>query len=126
MEQAQKVVFSVDDDESVRDAIALALIDSSFVVKTFGEGKSAVEAVQEGRPDLVLLDLNMPEMDGVEVMHKLNEIDPDIPVYIVTAFADEYMARLRDARENGLRFQIASKPLTGDQIRLIVQGVLGE
>ena len=121
----EPVIYSVDDDESVRDAFQLALVDEPCTVLTFPNGKKAVDHAQADRPDLVFLDLNMPVMDGVETLHHLHSIDPGIPVYIVTAFAEEYMERLREAREKGLKFQLASKPITDEQIRLIVSALVG-
>jgi two-component system response regulator AtoC len=121
----KKVVFIIDDDESVRDAFSLALVDEPYQVLGFEHGKDAIAEAAKGRPDLVFLDLNMPGMDGVEVMHELLKTDPSIRVYVVTAFADEYMARLREARNAGLTFQIASKPISDEQIRLIAESTLG-
>jgi DNA-binding NtrC family response regulator len=121
----EPLVFAIDDDESVRDAFMLALADEPYRVKGFGVGSEAVEAAKVDRPDLVFLDLNMPGMDGVEVMKSLHKIDPTIRVYIVTAFAEEYMERLRDARKDGVSFQLASKPITDEQIRLISASALG-
>lgn len=121
----EPLIFSVDDDESVRDAFALALVDEPYKILTFENGKGAVEHAEKERPDLVFLDLNMPVMDGVETLHRLFKIDPSIRVYIVTAFAEEYMSRLRDARHEGLSFQLASKPISDDQIRLIAAATVG-
>lgn len=119
------LVFSIDDDESVRDAFTLALVDENYRVKTFSTGIDALSSAKEERPDLVFLDLNMPGMDGVEVLTEISKIDPMIRVYIVTAFAEQYMERLRSARQAGLSFQIASKPITDEQIRLIAASTLG-
>lgn len=119
------LVFSIDDDESVRDAFSLALVDEPYEVQGFEHGKDAIEAATKNRPDLVFLDLNMPGMDGVEVMNELFKVDPTIRIYVVTAFADEYMERLREARNSGLTFQIASKPILDEQIRLIAASSLG-
>lgn len=119
------LVFIIDDDESVRDAFTLALIDEAYTVMAFENGNTAIESAGKNRPDLVFLDLNMPGMDGVEVLNALQELDPSIRVYIVTAFAEDYMARLRKARQEGLTFQIASKPITDEQIRLIAISSLG-
>ena len=119
------LVFSVDDDESVRDAFTLALVDDNYRVKGFATGAEALEAAKEERPDLVFLDLNMPGMDGTVVLAELAKIDPGIRVYIVTAFAEQYMEKLREARNQGLSFQIASKPISDEQIRLIAASTLG-
>jgi len=119
------LVFIIDDDESVRDAFSLSLVDEPYQVLGFEHGKDAIAEARKNRPDLVFLDLNMPGMDGVEVMHELFKVDPSIRIYVVTAFADEYMTRLREARNSGLTFQIASKPISDEQIRLIAASTLG-
>ena len=121
----EAVVFAIDDDEAVRDAFTLALVDDPYKVLAFSNGKDALDAAESTRPDLVFLDLNMPVMDGVETMKMLRQQDPSIRIYVVTAFAEEYMDRLRDARNEGLTFQVASKPISDEQIRLIASSALG-
>ena len=100
MDRAEQVVMVVDDDESVRDAFYLALLDEPYRVVTCASGDDAIVAAAGVRPDLVFLDLKMPGMDGVETMRGLFAVDPTIRVYIVTAFAEEFMDRLRDARNS--------------------------
>ena len=121
----EPLVLVVDDDESVRDAFTLALVDESYRVVTADSGDVAVAAAKRERPDLVFLDLSMPGKDGVQTLVELSALDPTIRVYIVTAFAEEYMERLRAARQRGISFQLASKPITDEQIRMIAAASLG-
>jgi CheY-like chemotaxis protein len=121
----EPLVLVVDDDESVRDAFCLALMDEAYRVVTAASGDAAVRIAREDRPDLVFLDLNMPGKDGVETLRELSDLDPTIRVYIVTAFAEEHMDRLRAARQRGVSFQLASKPITDEQIRMISAATLG-
>lgn len=119
--ETKPLIFVIDDDESVRDAFSLALVDEPYQVVAFASGKLALEAVKTSRPNLVFLDLNMPVLDGVEVLRGIMEIDDTICVYVVTAFANDYLERLRQARDQGLKFQIASKPINDTQIRLAAE-----
>jgi CheY-like chemotaxis protein len=125
MDVIKRLVMVVDDDESVRDAFFLALVDEPYRVVVCSSGDEAIEAAKNGRPDLVFLDLKMPGKDGVETMRGLFAVDPTMRVYVVTAFAEEFMDRLRDARNSGLTFQIVSKPINDEQIRLIAAATLG-
>lgn len=120
-----KRILVIDDDSTVRDAFDLALEDSGYEVVLADSGETGIEQAIAQRPDMVFLDLRMPGLDGVNVLRRLNDIDSTIPVYIVTAFHQEFFARLNHAIEDGLTFELARKPLNGAQIRTIAQSVLG-
>ena len=120
-----KRILVIDDDSTVRDAFDLALEDSGYEVVLADSGETGLDQAIAQRPDIVFLDLRMPGLDGVDVLRKLNDIDSTIPVYIVTAFHQEFFARLNHAIEDGLTFELARKPLNGAQIRTIAQSVLG-
>lgn len=119
-------ILVIDDEEGIRDAFTLALAqEPSYRVATAESGAAGIAQVRERRPDLIFLDLNMPGMTGVEVMRTLLGEDPTLRIYIVTAFHREFMEELRVARDSGLVFDLARKPLGADQIRVIVHGILG-
>lgn len=119
-----KRILVIDDDRAVRDAFELALADEGHIIALAEDGLRGVESVKQHRPDLVFLDLKMPGMDGVETLRHLHHHDATIKVYIVTAFAQEYMAGLTEAKQAGMRFQLAAKPLTPEQIRMIARVAL--
>lgn len=119
-----KHILVIDDEESVRDAFALALEDTAYGVDTADCGVAGLEKAQQTRPDLIFLDLRMPGMDGVETLRRLHRCCPEIPVFIVTAFYQQFLEPLKQAADEGLQFELARKPLTGDQIREIASGIL--
>jgi two-component system nitrate/nitrite response regulator NarL len=119
-------ILIVDDDEPVRDAFMLALSgEAEYGVVAAASGDEGLKLAAMERPDLVFLDLNMPGLNGVQVLHRLLEADATLNVYIVTAFQRDYLAELGAARAEGLTFELARKPLSAEQIRTIVRGVLG-
>lgn len=120
-----KRILIIDDEESVRDAYCLALEAAGYEVEQAENGLAGLEAVQRKRPDLIFLDLRMPGMDGVETLRRMKAIDPSLYVQIVTAFANDYMQHLAEARAEGLSFEVATKPLNSEQIRQIALSVLG-
>ena len=78
------MVLVVDDDAGVREGLRFAL-DEHYTVLDAPQGRSALSIVQTERVDLVLLDILMPEVDGLEILQELKTLDPDLPVIMMTA-----------------------------------------
>ena len=78
-------ILIVDDERMIRAGLAQLLSGAGFAVREARDGKSALAAVAERRPDLVLLDIMMPGMDGFEVCEKLLAAERDLPVIFLTA-----------------------------------------
>jgi FixJ family two-component response regulator/AraC-like DNA-binding protein len=78
------VVLIVDDDAGIREALRFAL-DEHYTVLDAPHGRSGVGIVRTERVDLVLLDILMPEVDGLEILQELKALDPDLPVIMMTA-----------------------------------------
>jgi len=83
-------ILVVDDDKDFQDLLNTKLTSSGFEVQTAVNGKDGVEKAKEIHPALILMDVKMPEMDGVAAMLKLKESDEtkDIKVILLTAFGD--------------------------------------
>jgi DNA-binding NtrC family response regulator len=81
-------VLIVDDDNDLRAVVGDVLRDEGFEVSEAKDGVTALGAIKKDMPDAVLLDLKMPGLDGIEVMHEISKIDSRIPVIIMTAHGD--------------------------------------
>jgi response regulator RpfG family c-di-GMP phosphodiesterase len=79
-----KTILTVDDDEFVRDILVAYLEDSGFSVLQADNGRTGLETFRQQSPDLVMLDLRMPEMDGLEVLSNITEESPETPVILVS------------------------------------------
>ena len=79
----------IEDDDAIRLALSLALEDEGYEVREAEDGKSGLAAFAEREPDLVLLDLRLPDMSGFEVCRNLRATSI-VPIIIVTAQADTY------------------------------------
>jgi len=89
LRQRAPLVLVVDDEKSFRDTTRMLLEGADCRAATAANGEKALElARREPPPDLVLLDLVMPGMSGVEVLKELHAMDPDLPVVVVTAYPD--------------------------------------
>jgi len=82
---AEPHVLVVDDDEDVRTSLERALRVSGFAVRSAADGISALRAVAELPPDCVVLDINMPGMDGVAVVTALRALGHEVPVCVLSA-----------------------------------------
>ena len=86
------MIYLVEDDESIRNMMMYTLEASGFEVKGFENGKSYFQAMLMNHPDLVMLDIMLPDMDGIEILKKMKK-DPemkDIPVIMASAKGTEY------------------------------------
>ncbi|MGH1377827.1 MAG: response regulator transcription factor [Alphaproteobacteria bacterium] len=81
-------IFLVDDDRNILLSVSMALEAEGFNVETFNDGEAGLNAILENNPALVILDVKMPRMDGIEVLSKLRE-ESSIPVIFLTSKDDE-------------------------------------
>ena len=105
----------VDDSVIIRNAIQKYLKDSSLeVVGMAGDGKTALELFQATMPDVVTLDVTMPEMDGLTVLDEIMELKPETKVLVITALTDEGTAL--DAMDRGAT-GFLKKPFSADKLK---------
>ncbi len=112
---ARLVVLVVDDEEDIRGLLRLILSRAGYDVQEAGDGESALAFLQNDLPDLILLDLLMPGIDGFEVCRRVRagQRTKAIPILILSAMTDSH------SRQEGLRAgatKYLTKPLTATQL----------
>jgi len=93
-------VLFVDDDASLREVYRIRLERHGYRVRIAESADDAVRAVKEERPDVIVLDIAMPERDGLSALQEFLDMDPSLPVIIHTAYpayADNFLAWAADA-----------------------------
>jgi signal transduction histidine kinase len=113
---AERIVV-IDDDHAIRFSCRKILSKSGYSVEDFEDGLSGVEAVAELKPALVLVDLKMPGMSGMEVVSRLHEIDPHISCIVITGYATIDTAI--EAMKCGA-YDFLPKPFSPEELRIIV------
>lgn len=83
-----KRILIVDDEENIRLLYEEELAEEGYEVATAASAEEAMAQIEAKRPDLVTLDIRMPGVDGIEFLRLLRERDRDLPVIIVTAYAE--------------------------------------
>lgn len=88
MDEKKKLIYAVEDDEGIGELYQGALEDD-YDVRIFPDGAGFLTAFSENKPDLVILDIMLPDMDGYSILVKIREKDERLPVVIVSAKGDE-------------------------------------
>ncbi|SMO69997.1 response regulator transcription factor [Propioniciclava tarda] len=78
-------VLAVDDEQSLTELLSMAMRYEGWEVSTAGSGLTAVQAARDVRPDAIVLDMMLPDFDGLEVMRRIRAEQPDVPVIFLTA-----------------------------------------
>lgn len=84
MPKTGRTILVVDDDETIQDYFERTLRDNK--IEKASSGEEALEYIKNKRPDLVLLDIKMPGIDGIETLRRIKEIDQNIPVIMLSAY----------------------------------------
>ena len=108
-------VWIIDDEESIRTICASALEDL-FNVESFSSASEALLALNSSRPDLIITDIKMPGMSGLEFLEKVSEKFPDLPTIIITAHAN--IDNALSAYKGGA-FEYLTKPFDINEIRML-------
>ncbi len=80
-------IFIIDDEETIRDGLTMAL-EGDYKIQSFSNAEAAFEKIVASPPDLILLDIGLPGMSGIDALSKIRDILPDIPVIMITAYED--------------------------------------
>jgi two-component system, NtrC family, nitrogen regulation response regulator NtrX len=114
-------ILVVDDEPAIRDSLRMILEYEDYQFLGAASGQEAVAAVQKERPDLVMLDIKMPGMDGIEVLRKLHALDPTLPIVMISGHGTH--ATAFEASKSGA-FDYIEKPLSSERVILTLQNAL--
>lgn len=93
-------ILIVDDEENIRFLYEQELRDEGYETIVAGDGKECLDKLQAELPDLIILDIRMPRMDGIEAIGKIIELNKNIPIIINSAYStyrDDFMTWAADA-----------------------------
>ncbi|RLB15546.1 MAG: sigma-54-dependent Fis family transcriptional regulator [Deltaproteobacteria bacterium] len=116
----RSTIFVIDDEEVIREGIAVAL-ERDYSIKPFGTAESALENMEHDSPDLVLLDIGLPGMDGIQTLKEIKSRDSDIPVIMITAYED--VQTVISAMKLGAHDYVV-KPIHMDALEVSIRNVL--
>lgn len=111
-------VLVVDDKQMMRDSVGATLQRAGYTVVVASNGKDAIDKLARHQPAVVVTDLKMPEMTGLELLQHLCEADSDLPVVLMTAYGT--VGDAVEAMKHGA-FDFVQKPFEGDQLVVVVK-----
>ncbi|MBS0149967.1 MAG: sigma-54-dependent Fis family transcriptional regulator [Nitrospira sp.] len=114
-------ILVVDDEQSLREVLSIMLKRAGYAVTSATDGEDAVELLQKEIFDLVITDLRMPKVDGMEVLKAVKSTAPETVVLIITAFASADSAV--EAMKQGA-YDYLTKPFQVDEVQLIIRNAL--
>ncbi len=115
-------ILVVDDNEDLLETFAMILKRRGFSVETAGNGASAVDKFKEQDFDVTLMDIVMPEMNGVEAFRKIKEMQPDASIILMTAYSDEDL--IKTAKNEGVH-RVINKPIRIDKLIELINEAAG-
>lgn len=119
--ELMSTILIVDDEQSMRDFLSIMLKKEGYDVVAAETGQDALKAVQTEIFDLVISDVKMPGMDGIDVLKTVKEVSPETVVIMITAYATAETAV--EAMKRGA-YDYITKPFKVDEIKLIIQKAL--
>lgn len=117
-------ILVIDDEEAVRKSFILAFEDTEYTVDTADSGERGIALTNERAYDLIFIDLKMPGIGGIETLLRIRSTDKKTPIYIITAFYQEYAEKLKQAEKKGIDFEVVRKPVDSKNLLVIVNGIL--
>lgn len=122
MTKRTKRILVVDDDPDIRQVLLDRMSSFGYAVETAIDGREALDALRRGGFDGMLLDMRMPEIDGLEVLRRTRVSHPDLPVVVVTAMSVQRQAA--QAVAEGARAYLL-KPFDAPQLKQVVEQHFG-
>ena len=110
-------ILLVDDEEGIRKVLSISLEDCGYRVSTAQNGEEALRIFRQVQPQIVLTDIKMPGMDGIELLQRIKEESPDTEVIMITGYATVEVAR--EALGKGA-FDFIAKPFKPNDLREVI------
>ncbi len=117
----KKTVLIVDDEEGIRESLTGIFEDEGYEVLSAPSSEEALKIIKERTPDIIFLDVWLPEMDGLEALSRINEMEKEVPVIIISGHGNIELA-VKATRLGAYDF--LEKPLSLDKVLLVAQRAL--
>ena len=117
-QKEEKKILVVDDDIHILDSITLLLSERGYTVTAASSAGEAMEHIKESDFDVVLTDIKMPEVSGIKLLGEINDFDPELPVIMMTAYAEVDLA-INSIKRGA--FDFFTKPFESDYLHHIVE-----
>lgn len=117
-----RTILVVEDNPDAREMVSFILSAEGFVVMTAEDGQQAIELVKDNPPDLIITDIQMPNLDGIEMIKRMRELfrSKPVPIVVMSGFGSGATQKALEAGAN----RSAAKPMQVDSLLKIVRQLL--
>ncbi|NPU85249.1 MAG: sigma-54-dependent Fis family transcriptional regulator [Syntrophaceae bacterium] len=113
----KSTILIVDDTQLIAESLRKALSREGYDILTAATGKDALLSYEENGPDLILLDVKLPDIDGIQVLQKIRQVDAKTPIIVMTAYSG--IKGAVEAMKSGA-YDYVAKPFDIDELKIIV------
>ena len=114
----KKTILLVDDEKDIREVLSISLADIGYEVYTAENGEKALRVFQKFKPAVVLVDIKIPGMDGIELLRKIKHINPDTEVIMITGHGEMDLA-IKSLKHEATDF--LTKPINDDTLQIALE-----
>ena len=114
-------ILVIDDELDVCNTLVKILSNEGYQMNASQNAKQGLELLESESPELILLDIMMPEIDGIEALRRIREVDKDIPVIMITGYGD--LSTARESMKLGA-FDYITKPFDLNFLKAIIRDAL--
>ncbi len=118
---SQAKILIIDDNPEVLETLSDVLENEGYEILTFNSGKEAIAQTAEEKPQVILLDINIPDINGIEILRRIKKIDRDIPIIMITAYGS--MDSVIQAMRLGA-YDYLNKPFNLDKMKILIKRAL--
>lgn len=119
--EKKATIILVDDDEGMRETLRDILVDEGYQVMMFASGKEALKEIRKGLFDIVIVDLKLPDVGGIQILEEAKEVNPESAVIVMTGYAS--LESAVEALNRGA-FSYIIKPFNIDEVKVVIKKAL--
>ena len=122
----EKSVLIIDDDDEIREYVVAVLAELGFITYTAEDGLAGLQCFQTNSIDIVITDIYMPKIDGIELIQKLQRLKPAIKILAMSGHEHDYNHDALNWAEAAGAFEVIEKPFEPDQLIEMVKIMLSQ